>query len=630
MEKDKLIDLLKKIQKESDIPLSEFIKILKNYILVKEEGDVDRALELINTILSMGENIVKINEILSSCEEKLEDLPSDLNTSEIKKKREKVNEICREGDYERALKIANEIPTVLDDLEESSETFEKETTEPESEIIEKVPSPESNDGVEVETEDIFAEKHSPRKEEKEEKTIEKEETEPIPKENSVEESVEELTNLEDQGEKKDEQRNTREIEEEQNEEGSIESTDIEDIIQETQTIESGSTESIKEKEKTGSMDVKDISEEIDDIKDEGRGTPSTQKVSSKDSEEEQAIREEQDELEDVEDISQEEADKKHEKLGPDVEGEVSEEKRTIEKEKESLNEGELDEPIEDKGPEDKASTKEVKELTPESIKDEEIDQIFETSFEINKKMKELQEIDLNELSRSEKTALLDKLEGCIGDLAEEEYDKASDNLDEIADFVIDDKAKEDETSFDDQRSTQKKDQKNSSTKNEQEDQQIESKGPKYTTTKMIFTMLTPFYSYFFPLALTILISIELITILSLSIAVVPIDLIIFLSPLPFLISRLVPQLLVSFMVSLILFITTYKSFSFEGKKLKISKKYILPCFALTILMTGSMGYHIYLSHFSFYKISNYLLFSLLLFLVSTQLDLLQNDFSIQD
>mgnify|MGYP006288163119 CR=1 FL=1 len=138
------------------------------------------------------------------------------------------------------------------------------------------------------------------------------------------------------------------------------------------------------------------------------------------------------------------------------------------------------------------------------------------------------------------------------------------------------------------------------------------------------TMLTPIYSFLLPLFLLIFVSLEFFIVLVMYPLAYPAQVVLYLTPMPFVRGESVASITISFLVCLGLFLTTLQGYNFKTNTLNLSRKRILIPFLLSLMIGVSLAVYIYLVPFTISRISHYLLFILIMILLASQFDIIKN------
>ncbi|MFO8110446.1 MAG: hypothetical protein R6U17_08030 [Thermoplasmata archaeon] len=117
MNEEKISDMLKGIQEESMIPISDFISTFKKYLSAKENNDLVYARELIRELIPMAKKILMINSIIEYSNVVCEEYPLDIDTSGLDEKVEMVFNSAAGGDLDTTLEVAKDIPDIIQTME---------------------------------------------------------------------------------------------------------------------------------------------------------------------------------------------------------------------------------------------------------------------------------------------------------------------------------------------------------------------------------------------------------------------------------------------------------------------------------------------------------------------------------
>ncbi|MFW6142116.1 MAG: hypothetical protein ACOC53_06115, partial [Candidatus Saliniplasma sp.] len=105
--------------RSAKIDNSAFKNKMDELVDTAKGGDYDEGLRLLKNLEEMGENILKIDDLLSDINFTLEDIPDGIDVSEQLEKLDMVMDLGESGDYSSALLKAEEIVDELEDIKEN-------------------------------------------------------------------------------------------------------------------------------------------------------------------------------------------------------------------------------------------------------------------------------------------------------------------------------------------------------------------------------------------------------------------------------------------------------------------------------------------------------------------------------
>lgn len=550
MKDEGMISCLKKIYKESDIPIEHFIELFREYILAKREEKIDKALKLIPRIIVDAKYIIEINNILKDYEYFKNDDPKITNNTDLKNNVERVYIRAEEGDYEDALETAKKIPGILEELKSENRVPDEKNMD----IIDDIPLPQENDLEDVDENgiNVLNKKSSSKDLEEDEKNRSVEtasggNTKDLEK-NNIEKLDEDISDP-------DEDKHLDDID------MNIVDISSEDLFEKTdsKTISEDGEDEVSEKEETESeADVKEIGE-----------------VSSTTSE-----NSDEDGSADV--------------ISPNLKNDVSEteeiKKEELEKKGETIS---------------ASSSSDVRSEQDRAKQDDHAEEIFNSSLDIYQNIDSIIDLDITDFSRLEKKEMMKKTETVLKYLSDGDFKKGSDVIENmrVGQEKGDEKKNEDGTK-----------------------KNISGSKTRDSILSKVLLIFTPVFTYFFPIALFIMVGANFFTASLISTYIIHPSTVSYLSLTPYIIEDLSLQTGSSFIFTSILIFTTFKTFKFRGDSMMISKQFIRLSMIITSIMVFSMGLFIYISSFSIQKVPSYLIFFLLVILLSTQVDLLQGEY----
>ena len=127
-----------------------------------------------------------------------------------------------------------------------------------------------------------------------------------------------------------------------------------------------------------------------------------------------------------------------------------------------------------------------------------------------------------------------------------------------------------------------------------------------------------------PWFLTLLVGLELFSVLIAYPLVSPPEILLYLTPTPLFLNQSLSILALSFLIVFVLLLITLKAYKFTLDILNLRKNKLIPSIIISILISFSLAIFVYEHQFSLYMIPAYLFFILNIFLVGTQLDVVLN------